>query len=65
MSDEPVPLTPEGAGEFLKGPYVLLASGQVDCILMHPQLGDVPFTADADDVEEFGRMAHAFALTQL
>jgi len=32
------------------------ASGTIDCEIEHPQFGWIPFTANADDVEEHGRL---------
>ena len=32
------------------------ANGTIDCEIEHPQFGWIPFTANADDVEEHGRL---------
>lgn len=36
------------------------ADGTIDCTWHHPVHGDIPFTANADDVEEHGRMIFEF-----
>lgn len=41
---------------------VLLADGRINCELLHPDLGWVPFTADAADPEAHGREIHAAVL---
>lgn len=35
------------------------ANGTIDCELNHPRFGWIPFTADENDVEEFGRAMFA------
>lgn len=37
-----------------------LSDGRIDCIWHHPVHGDIPFTADPNDVEEHGRMIFDF-----
>lgn len=36
------------------------ANGTIDCIWHHPTHGDIPFTADPNDVEEHGRAIYEF-----
>jgi hypothetical protein len=45
----------------LKGPFTRLPDGRIDCTFCHPTMGDLPFTADANDPEDYGRMIHAIA----
>lgn len=47
---------------MVKGPFVVLEDGRIDCIVAHPVIGDIPYTADSNDVVEHGRMIHAIAL---
>lgn len=35
-------------------------NGTIDCTWHHPVHGDIPFTADPNDVEEHGRMIFEF-----
>lgn len=58
-------IAPEEMADFVKGPYVQNADGTIDCTLRHPTLGDIPFTANQNDPEDYGRAAYAYALTQL
>lgn len=56
---------PELMAAFVTGPYIDNGDGTFDCIFRHPVLGDLPFTASADDVEPHGRAAHAYIASQL
>ncbi|EGJ20507.1 hypothetical protein RSWS8N_00475 [Cereibacter sphaeroides WS8N] len=38
------------------------ADGRIDCELLHPRFGWIPFTADPEDDEPHGREIHAQAL---
>ena len=40
------------------------ATAAIDCEIAHPELGWIPFTASAQDVEPHGREIHAAALAQ-
>lgn len=51
--------------DMIRGPFVVNDNGTIDCELLHPQFGWVPFTADPNDVEEHGRAIHAYLLTKL
>lgn len=41
---------------------IYTATGQIDCEIEHPVHGWIPFTADANDVEQHGRDIYAAAL---
>ena len=46
---------------MVAGPFQILSDGRIDCTLLHPVYGPVPFTADANDYEEHGRLIHEIA----
>ena len=50
---------------IVKGPFVRKSDTMIDCILVHPDLGEIPFTATSDDPEPHGRAAHAYATDQM
>ncbi len=57
----PEPTEAEKLAELRKmvtGPYQRLENGQFNCTLIHPSLGPIPFTTDANDPEEHGRLIH-------
>lgn len=43
---------------------VALDDGRFDCEIKHPVFGWIPFTADANDVAEYGRAIHAAILAR-
>lgn len=57
--------------QAVRGPFVLLPDGRIDCEFRHPTAGEdatpmwVPFTASAEDREAVGRLIHAYCLTQI
>ncbi len=51
-----------------RGPYRRAASGAIDCEVQHPlmpELGWLPFTADPNDPEDYGRELFAFIEAEL
>jgi hypothetical protein len=49
---------------LVKGPFVDNGNGTYDCVLAHPVYGDIPFTADPNDVEQHGRLIVSHVKTQ-
>ncbi len=45
--------------DLVKEPYTRLPNGMIDCIVVHPTLGELPFTADPNDPMEHGRIIFA------
>lgn len=41
-----------------QGPYEYDLLGRITCIILHPTLGAIPFTADPADPEPSGRAIH-------
>ena len=44
---------------------VRISATRIDCEILHPVFGWVPFTADADDVDAHGRVIYAAAAAML
>lgn len=40
---------PDPLDELISGPYTRNADGSVDCTMLHPRFGEVPFTARGTD----------------
>lgn len=39
-----------------------MAAGRIDCEVMHPLFGWIPFTADPEDVVQMGRAIYAYCI---